>query len=97
MGSYDLGHSAIAEVDFPHEKTEEACRAVVKSASDQIAQEIEYGAVQYTSGIAPANRIGAAYANYHLILYKIKKALDPKNIANPTRLINISAMEKAQK
>ena len=97
VGSYDFGHSAIAEVDFSHEKTEEACRAVVKSASDQIAYEMEYGAVQYTSGIAPANRIGPAYANFHLILYKIKKALDPKNIANPTRLINMAAMEKTKK
>jgi len=97
VGSYDFGHSAIAEVDFPHEKTEEACRAVVKSAAAQIAREMEEGAVQYTSGIAPANRIGPAYANFHLILYKIKKALDPKNVANPTRLINIAAMEKAEK
>ena len=92
-----MGHSAIAEVDFPHEKTEEACRAVVKSASDQIAREMADSTVQYTSGIAPANRIGPAYANYHLILYKIKKALDPKNVGNPTRLINIAAMEKSEK
>ncbi len=97
VGSYDLGHSAIAEVDFPHEKTDEACRAVVQSAAAQIAREMEEGAVQYTSGIAPANRVGPAYANFHRILYTIKKALDPGNIANPTRLINISAMEKEEK
>jgi len=58
---------------------------------------MEYGAVQYTSGIAPANRLGPAYANFHHILYKIKKRLDPKNIGNPTRLINIAAMEKTEK
>ena len=70
---------------------------MVKSAGEQIAREMAEGAVQYTSGIAPANRVGPAYANFHLILYKIKKALDPKNVANPTRLINISAMEQAEK
>ena len=48
-------------------------------------------------GIVPANRIGPAYANYHLILAPIKKALDPHNVANPTRLINIAAMEKGPK
>ena len=44
-----------------------------------------------------AHRIGPAFANYHLILARIKRALDPENIANPTRLIDMERMEKPEK
>lgn len=41
-----------------------------------------------------ASRYGTAFANIHLILTAIKKALDPRNLANPTRLINIKRMQR---
>ncbi len=95
IASYDFGHSAIAECDFAHEKDEESCRAVLNSGSDVIAYDMKNGILQYMSAIAPANRVGMAYGNYHVVLGRIKKALDPNNVANPTRLINMAAMEKA--
>ncbi len=45
----------------------------------------------------PAHRFGPVFANFHLILAKIKKALDPNNVANPTRIIDMEEMEKAEK
>ncbi|MCK4698103.1 MAG: hypothetical protein KAT53_07365, partial [Dehalococcoidia bacterium] len=53
--------------------------------------------VEFTTCVAPANRIGPAYANYHLILAGIKKALDLNNVANPTRLIDVERMEKDER
>jgi hypothetical protein len=95
--AYDLCHFASAEIDFPHEKTDEACDASVKSATETILSDLKAKIVEFTTCVAPANRTGPAYANYHLILAGIKKGLDPNNVANPTRLIDMERMEKAGK
>jgi glycolate oxidase len=92
--AYDLCHFASAEIDFPHEKTDEVCKVALDSARDTIFADLEEGVVEFTGCVAPANRTGPVYANFHMILAKIKKGLDPNNVANPTRLIDIDRMEK---
>ena len=96
VAPYDLCHFALAEVDFPHEKTDEVCRAVLASATETIAQYMKDKIAEFSSCIAPANRTGPTFANFHLILARIKKALDPGNIANPSRLIDMGKMEKTE-
>lgn len=93
IAPYDFCHSALAEVDFPHEKTDEQCRGVLASATESIAQYRKEQIVEFSTSIAPANRIGSAFSDFHLILAEIKKAIDPNNIANPTRLIDMDALE----
>jgi hypothetical protein len=92
--AYDLCHFAAAEVDFPHEKTEDVCKAVITNSSEIIERDMRAGVTELSVEVAPANRIGTAFANYHLQLAKIKNGIDPKNIANPTRFIN---MKKTQR
>jgi hypothetical protein len=41
-----------------------------------------------------ASLSGAKYGNIHLLIGSIKKDLDPKNIASPSRLVNMKTMEK---
>lgn len=53
--------------------------------------------IEFTGSLSPADRIGPSFANFHLILAKIKEVLDPNNIANPIRFIDIEAMKKAEK
>ena len=91
--SYDFNHFGSAEADFPHEKREEVCQSVLQSAAETIAQDIRNKTIGFSSCLAPANRIGAAFANFHLIVARIKKALDPNNVANPTRFIDMGKME----
>ena len=45
---------------------------------------------------APMNRIGSAFGNVHLLLAKIKKGLDPNNVSNPGRVVDMDAIEKAE-
>jgi len=95
--AYDFCHFASAEADFSHEKTDEICRIAVDSARETIAQEVAGSITEFTVCVAPANRTGATFANFHQILGKIKKAFDPNNVANPTRFIDMEKMEKAEK
>jgi hypothetical protein len=39
------------------------------------------------------DRFGPYFSNVHILLGKIKNALDPNNLANPTRTINMEALE----
>ena len=44
----------------------------------------------YTLQVAPINLIlGPVYGNYHLLLQKIKKVLDPENVSNPPNPIPV--------
>jgi hypothetical protein len=97
INTYDFCHFAGAEVDFPHEKTDEACEAVRQDAYETLAYDVKTGITAFSTGLVPANKIGPYYANYHLIVARIKKTLDPNNVANPTRFINIEAMATAEK
>jgi len=89
----DLGHFGAAESPFPHEKTEEVSLQVIKSMSDSLNRDLRENKLNFTTVGALANRIGPNFANAHVILARIKKALDPNNVANPPRLINMESVE----
>jgi hypothetical protein len=55
--------------------------------------ELKHGNAGMSQVMMPMNAIGERYHNMHEYVYKIKKALDPNNISNPTRVIDIKAME----
>jgi hypothetical protein len=93
IAPYDLGHYALAEVDFPREKTDENDQILAQASVEAAMQRVGAGRV-HAGG--PANRFGPVFANFHLILAKIKKALDPNNVANPTRIIDMEAIEKTE-
>ncbi len=89
----DFCHFATAEVDFPHEKNAEDCRQAVLSAREVLWSGIEAGLVEFTTCVVPADRTGPAFFDFHLILARLKDALDPANVANPTRLINMEKIK----
>jgi len=95
VAPHDLGHAALFETDFPHEKTAEVGSAVGKV----VGEELQMGIKEQTlDGVAGAllNLVGPAFANTHLITGRIKKALDPNNVSNPTRMIDLEQLEKTE-
>jgi len=94
---YDLGHSALIEIDFPRQKTDEDDLNVARPLLiDGIKKNIQQGITSHAISAVAYNFTGKAFANVHLIVAKIKRTLDPNNIANPSRLIDIEAMEKTK-
>jgi hypothetical protein len=94
VASYDLSHYALAEVDFPREKTPENDRILAQALVEAAIKRVGEGRI-HPGGAA--NRFGPVFANFHLILGRIKKALDPNNVANPTRIIDMDTLEKTGK
>jgi len=97
IAPYDLGHSAVAEIDIPREKTPENDLKLGEMMRELAMRSAEVKVPDANVNIAPLNRFGPAFANVHLIVAKIKKAIDPNNVANPRRLIDMEKMEKTAK
>jgi glycolate oxidase len=94
VGPYDFGHSALAETDFPREKTDENDLKVAQSMVDCVTMSVNEGAVNLFISLGPGRMVWPAYPTSRDLLYKIKKALDPKNVANPGRVIDTDLVEK---
>jgi hypothetical protein len=92
--SYDFGHFASAENDFLAEKDDETGVGMRRLASERIKQEVTQGLPGMYAEMGIFHKTGKVFANTHLIAAGIKKALDPNNVANPTRFIDIEGMEK---
>jgi hypothetical protein len=90
----DFCHQALHEADYIFEKTVDVCETVQKSFVELIRANREEGIISLASGMTTLNITGRDYANVHMIMYHIKEALDPNNIANPTRLIDMEAMKR---
>jgi len=82
VAPYDFGHQALCETDFPREKTDENDRILGQATVEAIMQCVNEQAAGFLITGA-AHRVEPAFANYHLILARIKKALDPKNKSHP--------------
>lgn len=95
--AYDFGHFATAEVDFLREKTDECDLVLGQALEEAIRQGAEDQTVGYVSGSWQAHKVGPSFANYHRILTRIKENLDPNNVANPTRMIDMSKVDRAEK
>jgi len=90
----DFGHFAMAEMDVPREKIDESdLIAVGGILRDVITESMENKIISFLSVGSEYHRIGSAFANIHLLVAKIKKALDPNNVANPTRFIDMEKIE----
>jgi len=89
---YDYGWFSNAEgavLIVDELKTEEDVKKVAELTILGVKAAIE-NKFYHTLQVAPINLIlGPVYGNYHLLLQKIKKAIDPENISNPPNPIAV--------
>jgi len=95
--AFDFCHFGGADNAGPYEKREEIAKSVLQEGMEQLSMDFKSGKTTFEVAIAPVNMTGPSYANYHIPLAKIKKALDPNNVSNPTRFIDLEAMERKEK
>jgi FAD/FMN-containing dehydrogenase len=87
--AYEFCHFAHGEVDVIMEKNDTVSSSILEMMREAIKTEIQNEMPGYMTGAAPLHQVGSYYANTHLIAAKIKKALDPNNVANTTRFIDM--------
>jgi len=87
---YDFCHFAGGETDYPHEKREEVDKLLRRGTRASIEQYLDAQVVCIPLiALLPIDKTGAALANIHKIVAKIKMGLDPNNVANPGRYIDM--------
>ncbi len=92
IAPYDFAHYALSETDFPREKTDENDKILGQATVEALMQCLKGQIASALVNNVAANRTGPNFANFHLILSSIKKGLDPNNIANTTRIIDMERL-----
>lgn len=90
----DFGRVVAIEIDSFGDKTEEYETVQRRGIRrDFLKKDLEDSLID-TSILVEASLTGPVFANIHLLLASIKRALDPNNIANPPRLVNMDKIEE---
>jgi len=90
----DMGHFAAVEVYGMQPAKDEAAEIrMVPGQLESIKLCTSNSIMALSTGALSQNIVGPAFANYHLLTAGIKKALDPNNVSNPTRFIDMLALE----
>ena len=94
--TFDFCHFAGADNAGPFEKQDEQIKGVLGEAMEQIGIDTKNSMATFEVATTPVNVTGPAFANFHIPLAKIKKAIDPNNVSNPTRFIDMDAIARAE-
>jgi hypothetical protein len=91
---FDFGRLAWTEADSIAEKSNEFEEMMQKELAPDMVKTALQNLAAPTVTVGAIAQLGSQFGNIHILLGEIKNALDPNNIANPTRLINMSELEK---
>ncbi len=91
----DFGRIATASVGCFAEKTPEF-ESLMSGTVNPYLKGLRKGKKVFSAGAAmEASASGKQFAGIHLLIAGVKRALDPNNVANPTRLIDMDKMARA--
>ena len=93
VAPYDLGHYALAEAEFPREKTDENDSIIGKMVYEMAERVARDSAVGAITNLGPGGVTAAAFPVSIALLARIKKGLDPANLANPSRVIDMEKLK----
>jgi len=89
----DFGHFAGVEIySVTNAKTEEHEILMMPARMELAEKMLEGSLMTLATAVAPADLTGPYFANFHHLLGKIKNAVDPNCVANPTRYIDMINM-----
>jgi len=88
-----FGRLTTHEQDNYGDRTLEFIKLSEVIAPEVHRRELTAGSHGMSQVMMPMNAIGSHLQNLHLYVANIKKALDPNNISNPTRVIDMKALE----
>jgi hypothetical protein len=85
IASYEMGHFAHCEVDFPIEKTVEGTKAFMAAAMEELQRELAARECSDTFAIlgGPYHKLAGDIYGYGRFIEGIKRAIDPNNVSNP--------------
>jgi len=93
----DFGHFTAVEVyGLGPEKDEAAELRILPGQLESLQRSMEGSILTLLASVMPEHLTGPAFANFHQITARIKQALDPNNVANPTRFIDMVFMEQPE-
>jgi len=93
---FDFGRLAWTEVDALAEKSPEFEELLVNELGPDEFKVVQESQAAPTATMGVLTEVGALFYNAHLLLGRIKKGLDPDNLSNPTRLIDMEKLEKGE-
>ncbi len=94
VAPYDFGHHALTETDFPRVKSDEDDQKLGQAMVEAASRTISENSVGAMVNLGPSRVVVSAFPDYYLIAAKIKEALDPNNVANPGRVIDLDMVRK---
>ncbi len=89
MAPYDLAHLALAETEFPREKTDENDSIMTKGLAEITAISVRNSVIDGHTYLGPGAAVWPAFPVARRLLVRLKSAFDPANTANPTRVIDM--------
>jgi hypothetical protein len=96
INSYDFGHHAHGEITSYYELSEENSAKVLEFEKQCIMQDLEIKAYIGFQWGPNHDFTGPKMGDYHILLRKIKKALDKNDLSNPGRFIQMDRKKEGK-
>jgi hypothetical protein len=93
--SFDFGHHALGEITSYYDNSPENSLQILRLEQECIKQDVDINAYTGITFGPTHDFIGPEMGNYHLLLKKIKAALDKDDLSNPGRFVQMDKSKES--